>query len=143
METKRIEKINYEYVYVAVDGTEFRNEDECRAYDNSAYGVLKGRLANMAILKTTECDLYNGAGSDDNKAYVVIPEDEEEVKTIQQLAYLKVYGEEYKKKYADMVAVGKVLVVTISYDDDGLWITDLGEMVSSATAGKFKVVAAE
>lgn len=143
METKRIEVKTYKYVYEAVDGTQFDCEDECRAYDNSAYGVLKGRLAKMTILKMTECDLYNGAGSDENKSYVVVPKDEEEVKTIQQLAYLKSYSEESKRKNADMVAVGKVLVVTISYNDDGLWITDLGEMVSSATAGTFKVVAAE
>jgi hypothetical protein len=143
MKKIQIEVKSVKYVYEAVDGTQFDSEDECRTYDNSAYGVLKGRLANIAILKTTECDLYNGAGSDENKAYVVIPKDEEEVKTIQQLAYLKAYGEEWKKKYSDMVAVGKVLAVTIAYEDDGLWITDLGEMVSSATAGKFKVVAAE
>lgn len=137
---KKIEQVSYNYVYVAADGTEFADKDECQAYENSAYGVLRSRLAKMAIKQMAECDLFDGAGCDDNESFIVIPKSEAEVTLIQQLAYLKAYN---KESQAEMVAVGKVLVVTFSYDGDSVWFADLGEIVSKATDGKYKVVEAE
>lgn len=137
METKQIEIKNYKNVYVAVDGTEFDDKDECLKYEKSAEGVLLGRLAKMAITTQSECELFNGAGCDDNTSHIIIPKSEDEVATIQQAIHLKSYGD--KKKLCERVEVGKVLVVTIGYDNDGLWVTDLGEIVSKATDGRVEL----
>ena len=32
METKKIERVSYDEVYVAVDGTEFNDREECKKY---------------------------------------------------------------------------------------------------------------
>jgi len=138
METKQIELKSYKNVYVAVDGTEFEEQEECQKYEKSAEGVLLGRLAKMAITKQSECDLFNGAGCDDNTSYVIIPKSEDEVATIQQAIHLKSYGD--KKKLCERVDVGKVVIVTIGYDNDGLWVSDLGEIVSKATDGKVELI---
>lgn len=136
METKRIEIKNYKNVYVAVDGTEFDVQSECEAYEKSAVGVLKGRLAKIALVQKSECELFYGSGCDDNTSYVVIPKNEEEVGVIQQIVYLNACNKEVQ---AEKVAVGKVLIVNFSYDDEFVWVTDLGKLVSDATDGKAEV----
>lgn len=136
----KIEKIEVKSIreeYVAFDGTKFGDKDECLAFEQSAYGMLKFRLVQMAVKQTDECSLFKGAGSDETQAFVVIPKTDDEVKTLQQLVYMKAYGDEYKKKFAEMCAVGKPLVVGIGYEDDGLWIVDLDELVRDATGGLF------
>lgn len=136
----KIEKIEVKSIreeYVAFDGTKFGDKDQCIAFEQSAYGMLKFRLVQMAVTQTDECSLFKGAGSDENQAFVVIPKTDDEVKTLQQLVYMKAYGDEYRKKFAEKCAVGKPLVVGISYEDDGLWIVDLDELVRDATGGLF------
>jgi hypothetical protein len=136
METKKIEIKDYKNVYVAADGTEFDIQGECEAYEKSALGVLKIRLSKMSLVQKSECELFYGSGCDDNTSYVVIPKNEEEVGVIQQLVFLKAYS---KEEQAKKVAVGKVLVVTLGYEDECLWVTDLGDLVDKATDGKAEV----
>ena len=138
METKRIERVNYDYIYVATDGTEFYSEDECRAYEQSAKGVLKTRLKKFALSVSTECDLFNGSGSDENTTYVVVPKSEAEVQVIHQLIHLMSYGD--KERQTERVEVGKLVIVMIGYQDDGLWVTDFNEIVSKATEGAYEIV---
>ena len=136
MEAKLVEIKNYKNVYVAADGTEFDVQSECEAYEKSALGVLKARLAKIALVQKSECELFAGSGCDDNTSFVVIPKNEEEVGVVQQLVFLMAYS---KEAQAEKIAVGKVLVVTLAYDDDGLWVTDLGDLIDKATDGKAEV----
>ena len=126
METKKIEMKSYKNVYVAADGTEFDVQSECEAYEKSAVGVLKARLAKIALVQKSECELFAGSGCDDNTSETVP----------KRLVFLKAYS---KEAQAEKVAVGKVLVVTLAYDDDGLWVTDLGDLIDKATDGKAEV----
>ena len=143
---KKIEKkrIEFDYTYRAVDGTEFSNEQECLAYEASAFGVLRGRLTKMALIKSNSCDIFDGEGCEDHTAFVVAPKDEAQVQVVQQLLYMKVYGnDEAKTEVADKVQVGKPIVIIFDYEDEYCWVADLDLIISNATAGKFKVVAAE
>lgn len=141
METKKNEIIKKEYVnvYVAVDGTEFNDPNECEAYEKSALGVLKGRMHKIALFEGSECDVFGGCGCDENHAFVVAPKNEDEVKTIQQVAYMKSYGD-WKQKHAEKVEVGKVLAVVMGYEDEGAWIIDINAIVRDMTGGKYEVV---
>lgn len=40
-ERKEIQKIEHATIYIANDGTEFRDEDECRKYENTAECAIK------------------------------------------------------------------------------------------------------
>ncbi len=140
METKKIEVVNKTYVeiYIATDGTEFNDKEQCVAYEKSAAGVLKGRMVKFALdAPKTECDLYGGAGSDENRVYVVVPKTDDDVKTLEQLIHLKAYN---KDAAAEKIAVGKVFVVTFSYDEEDMWITDLNNLVRAATAEQYEIV---
>jgi hypothetical protein len=141
METKQIEIKNYKSVYVAMDGTEFDTSDQCAAYEKSAIGVIKGRLKKMSLFKGSECDLYNGAGSDESTSFVVVPKSDAEVLMVQQALYASNdCRAEYREKNADKVKVGRPVVITFNYDDEYIWATDLDELIKVATAGKFKLV---
>lgn len=56
--------------YQAIDGTEFRDKQECEKYEASAYAVINSKYRNLVIHTTTEYDLFS-AGSDDNTVEVV------------------------------------------------------------------------
>lgn len=144
MKTKKIEIVNttYREVYIAEDGTEFDDKNECTKYEASAVGVLKGRLAKMALYSGSEEGVF-GTGSDETDAFVVVPKDEEEVKTCQQVAHMLAWNDEWKKRHAEKVEIGKPVVVVFSYDDDAAWIVDLPEIVRHATDGKFRLVPVE
>jgi len=141
METKQIEIKNYKTVYVAMDGTEFDDANECRTYDSSALGVIKGRLAKMATWHGSECDLYGGAGSDENDTFVVVPKTDAEVMMVQQAMFASHDGnKDRQQKNADRVVLGRPVAVTFSYNDEYTWTTALDEIIKVATAGKFKLV---
>ena len=57
-------------VYIACDGTEFNDKDECKQYDESAYAVLNAKFKELVIGETTEDCLY-GTGSCDDVLYIV------------------------------------------------------------------------
>ncbi len=137
MQIKRVEEKIYREVYVAFDGKEFVDKEQCNAYEQSAYGMLKFRLVQMAVNKTDECSLFKGVGCEDTYSFVVIPKTEDDVKTLQQLVFMKGCSAEYKEKYAALCVVGKPLVVSTDYEDLSLWIIDLDELVRDATGGLF------
>lgn len=106
---KEIIDINYE----AADGTLFCNADECRIYENSARGVISGRLAKFTINKGSEYDLF-GRGMEDSDAFVVKPKDDKDIDAIRQ--FVALYGNYDEMAWLDN-CIGKVVVVTISYDE--------------------------
>ena len=64
------ERVQKYTVYQAIDGTEFDFKEDCEAYDNSAKGVLRGKLKDLIVN-----DGYNGwdlmGGNEDNKILVI------------------------------------------------------------------------
>ena len=120
----------YETFYVANDGTEFTNRDECKKYDESAAGVLNARLQKI-VVKTSDEEKIFDFGCSDNPVQVLAPTSEEDKKTILQLYLLTnphLYDEEYNHcvdrasnlidraiKEKDYLLVGR------GYDWDSFW----------------------
>lgn len=52
------EKTTTYSVYVATDGTEFDNAEECLQYERSAQGVLKAKLKKYIVWEGNEYDLW-------------------------------------------------------------------------------------
>jgi hypothetical protein len=64
------ERVQKYTVYQAVDGTEFNTVEECQKYDNSAKGVLRGKLKDLIVN-----DKYNGwdlMGGDEEHAIIAV-----------------------------------------------------------------------
>lgn len=122
METKQIEVKSIKTVYVAVDGTEFNDKEECRKYDESAIGVLKGRVKKLAVKVSNEEDLLH-SGGEENESWVIIPKSADEIALIRQL--LLVMGLKMERTEGLESQIGKVIWLTQNYDQDYMWFDTL------------------
>lgn len=75
-------------VYQAVDGTEFTQKEECVKYENSALGVLRGKIKRLTICEPQDAWILMG-GYDDHQVIAVKPQTEVDVDTILQWYYLE------------------------------------------------------
>lgn len=86
-ETKR-EIVETKTYYEAVDGTVFNSPEECMKYENSALGVLRGRVSALIVSeKANAWDLMGGY--DDNAVVAIAVPRDEDINTILQLIYLE------------------------------------------------------
>ena len=75
-------------MYVATDGTEFYNREQCKKYEESAKGMLLTKYRDMYLLKSiTEYDLFN-CGSKEYTIDIVKVETSEAVDLILRLLLL-------------------------------------------------------
>lgn len=81
IEVKREEIVT---LYEAVDGTTFKNEEECMKYEQSAKGVLISKYLPLVVDVTTEYKLF-GCGDDDYTVELVKIEESEDIDTVMQL----------------------------------------------------------
>ena len=74
-------------VYQAVDGTEFNAKEDCEQYENTARGVLRGKLKSLIVN-----DIWNGwdlmGGNEDNQIVAVKVPDENSIDIVLQNYYL-------------------------------------------------------
>lgn len=71
--------------YLAIDGTIFYHEEECRKYEESAKGVLRGRLKKITVAEYNAWDLM--AGYEDNEVLAVKIDSEKDADTLIQNVY--------------------------------------------------------
>lgn len=117
-------------MYVANDGTEFADRDECKKYDESAVGVLSAMLQKI-VVKTSDEERIFDFGCSENPVQVLAPTSEEDKKTILQLYLLKNphLGDEKHKHYVDSalnlidraIKEKDYLLVGRGYDWDNFW----------------------
>ena len=74
-------------VYEAVDGTEFRDRAECERYENSARGVLRGKLKKITLDDAHNCWDVMG-GEEEHVCLALAPKTQEDVDVILQNYYL-------------------------------------------------------
>jgi hypothetical protein len=85
--TKERTKVEKYTVYEAVDGTQFDFKEDCEKYDNSAKGVLRGKLKALIVN-----DEYNGwdlmGGNEGNTIIAVKVPTEADIDIVLQNYYL-------------------------------------------------------
>ena len=117
-ERTHVEKYN---VYVANDGTEFTNEDECRKYDDSAKGVLNAMLRKIMVRQTTEENLLD-YGSSDCTVEIYRPTSEYDKKTIMQMYIIDHSLLDDDKKLAHYIDEAEELVDRAIKEEDFLFV---------------------
>jgi hypothetical protein len=132
VETKReYTEVNYE----AVDGTIFQSQDECAMYEKSAKCAIKKHLADSALYHG-DVDAVGGiTNCPDNSIQVLVPKTDDDIIRINQYLSLMDEGCQLSKD-----AIGKVVLLTTAYDDDGAWVDYLDDMVAQMTGGKYELV---
>lgn len=89
MEAIQKERIIKEYydAFVANDGTEFTDEEQCKKYEESALGVLMTRYKPLVVCQTTEYGFFD-FGCEDNAIDIVAPKTQKDVDTLLQMYIL-------------------------------------------------------
>ena len=104
MTEKQIERKVYDTIYVAVDGTEFRDKAECEKYEQTAHAVVRQKFLKLIIAEKTEYDFFH-VGSDDSTVYAVKMDSQEDADTVLQLYFLDnpyvLRDEDAPKKYKE------------------------------------------
>jgi hypothetical protein len=70
IETKEIIKKEYVNSYVAIDGSRFNSEAECKKYEESAKMVTYSKYSPSVIFRKSEYEIY-GAGSDEYEIDII------------------------------------------------------------------------
>ena len=97
---KKLEKdlITKYTVFQAVDGTEFSQKEECEKYEESALGVLRGKIKKLTVCEPQDAWTLMG-GYDDHKVIAIKAQTEDDIDIILQWYYLEhPYILEYPRK---------------------------------------------
>lgn len=137
METKKIERVSYDEVYVAVDGLEFEQKDTCLKYEKTLACALRAKLVPMMIRSGSEDDIFY-AGSCDNTTYVLLPKTPDDIVTIRQVAIGMSGGYGGYDHVTDEM-IGQVVLLTIGYTSEWSSVVTLDSIVKCATNGQFKL----
>lgn len=127
---KEVVTKSYETIYVANDGTEFADKNECKKYDESAAGVLNAMLRKITV-KSGKEESIHGYGCEENPIDVLAPTCEEDKKIILQMYLLAnphiQPGRDDKRiervtnLISRAIAERDYLLVGRGYDYDGFW----------------------
>ena len=97
--TKERTKVEKYTVYQATDGTEFIDCEECRRYEDSALGVVRGNITKLIAGRADDAwDLMGG--NDDNSVIAIKMNNEADVNLVKQLFLLEhpYYNDEERKE---------------------------------------------
>ena len=75
-------------VYQASDGAEFINYEECRKYEDSALGVVRGNVAKLIVGRSNDAWELMG-GNDDNSVIAIKMNSKADVDLVKQLFLLE------------------------------------------------------
>lgn len=115
MKIKEIEKTYKEKVYVAVDGKEFKNEADCKEWENSYKCTIKQSFDKLPKLQVDSISVaFPYAGSDD---YVVVVEPS----SLDDITVINAYAKALIDDFAvcmDTTCIGKKVVLNFGCCDD-------------------------
>ncbi len=142
MVTKQVEQKSYVNVYVACDGKEFADSGACKTYEKTFACAMKSYLKDMSIRESsTEEDLFY-TGSCESEVFVVIPKTKEDILHIKQIAIGFGSSEETVNGWIDESDINSVILVTIGYDNDWVYISRLNKIIKNIVGEKYKLVPA-
>ncbi len=132
MEVISREKVEKKYfnVYVANDGTEFSDRDQCEKYEESAFGVLMAKIKPLMVREIAAEDIH-GYGSSDETVQIFKVENQEDADALLQTYFLthdikKDCKEPWAIRAKDLIQRAlndkEMLFVSRGYEMDSFWI---------------------
>lgn len=73
---EEIQRVETRIHYEAVDGTEFKTQEECAEYEASARGVLRGRLKEFIVSDKYDCWDLMGGNKENQCLAIAVPTEE-------------------------------------------------------------------
>lgn len=120
----------YTDIYVSVDGKEFTNEADCKAWENSYRGTIEASWKLLDKKEVSDCDLGMPWGSEDHECYAIKPKNLDEIVLIN--AYIK--ATTCSDGTLTTHHIGKVIILNFGYDHDYCDVDVLSEHLERVTA---------
>ena len=127
---KEIIRKEYQTVYIAIDGSEFYDRNECEKYEKSAMGVVSSRYKEFVVKSTTEEDLTK-CGSGDYIIEVVKLTEYDDIDIVAQLYCLLFNYSDNDEQITRIRELCKkaiktrdLLLICRGYDYDNFWVID-------------------
>lgn len=131
MKKIEVKREEVDILYEAVDGTVFKDEEECIKYEQTAKGVLISKYLPLVVGVTTEYKLFNCGEEDCTTEFVKI-EKSEDIDTVMQLWFccnpnLLEHDEkiaEIREVFKDAMYSNPNTVIVSRAGFDAFWILD-------------------
>ena len=116
-------------IYVSVDGKEFTNEADCKAWESSYRGTMEASWKLIDKKEICDCDYGFSYSSEDHECYAIKP------KTLDEIVLINAY---IKATTGDNGAlttnhIGKLLILNFGYDRDYCDVDILAEHLAKIT----------
>lgn len=137
-EQQHVEYITY---YEAFDGTTFQEKCQCEAYENSASGVVIGKLHEIGTVISNQDWLDCGDG--ENWHIFVVPTKQEHLDILNQLMFLCRASDEKTKLFFTENDLNKPFIMGYrSYNNslDWSWFYKIEDIISQATNDTYTIV---
>lgn len=117
--------------YIAEDGTVFRNEEECKKYEESAKFTILTRLKKLNPETKSIYSLF-GEGSEEDDIDIFDIQTEEDLELLRRYIYLELSEHGAKPKDGDIVipkaTCGHEVIIFWWYDHDGCYTRGDGSL---------------
>ena len=124
-------KVIYKDIYVSVDGREFDNEADCKAWEKSYQGTINASWERIKKIKVDATEIGYPGGHEDDECYVIEPKNLDEIVLIN--AYIK------SSTYDDYAVtlttehIGKLVALNFGYDHEWCGRYILADIVANIT----------
>ncbi len=125
-EVKETREVVVRTEYIAEDGTIFRDEEECKKYEESALFVISKELKRLDNKKNgaSEYDIYDEC-SDEYLVEIFNAETERDIENIRRYVYLKALSKSSCVRKEDIglpnITPGHEVIIHWNYDEDYCW----------------------
>ena len=106
----------YESIFVSVDGKEFKNEEDCKAWESSYKGTLAASWKQLKKINVNSVELGLPWSSDDHECYAIRPKDIEKITLINAYIHSSTGGNGPITLTAQQI--GQLIVLNFGYDHD-------------------------
>lgn len=130
-------KVVYTDIYVSVDGKEFTNEADCRAWETSYRGTLEASWQLINKKKVCDCDFGIPWSNEDHECYAIKPKNLDEIVLIN--AYIK--ATTYNDGRLTTEHIGKLIMLDFGYDHDYCDIWELSKRIEAIASNIAKLEA--
>ena len=120
-------KVIVKDIYVSVDGREFDNEADCKAWETSYRGTLEASWQLVNKKKVYNTDYGIPWSSDDHECYAIKPKNLDEIVLIN--AYIKATTSNDGRLTTEHI--GQLIMLDFGYDHDYCDIWELSERVEA------------
>ena len=135
------EVVETRVTYKAIDGTVFRDKEQCEAYEESAAAALFAQLNDCVVVKEVDCALFEDDGENNYKT--VIPTTNDHITTLNQLWFMyEGKGNMDTPKFESSDKGTPIVIGYRFYENkiDWIWFYKLCDEIQKVTDGHYKLV---